>query len=293
LPFITGHLCRYSGSKNRVEYTQVALLTTTEHEFGFIHMPATQSSTNIPESLFERLGPTSRILVLSGAGMSAESGIPTFRDAQTGMWAKYRPEELATPQAFERNPARVWNWYESRRKDVRAARPHAGYEALVELEAMVADLTVATQNVDGLHQLSGSGKVFELHGNIMRSICHMTRRPIDEEWIAQSEDSPPHSPWDKGGLARPDVVWFGENLPMDTFDAASEAAIACDICLSVGTSALVHPAAAIPLLARSHGAVLVEVNPGETPLSPHADFRLAAGASDGLCALAEAMREVN
>jgi NAD-dependent protein deacetylase/lipoamidase len=239
----------------------------------------------LPEALLERLRKSSYLLVLTGAGMSAESGIATFRDAQTGLWAKYRPEDLATPQAFAANPARVWSWYEERREKVRDAEPHAGHFALVELESMVPRLSIVTQNVDSLHQRSGAGNVIELHGNIMRSICHLTSRPIDDEWLAKSNDCPPRSPWAQDGLARPDVVWFGESLSAGAMDAAMNAAIMCDFCFSIGTTSLVQPAASLPLLALENGASLVEINPQETPLSLHADFCLRGSASEAMTSI--------
>ena len=239
----------------------------------------------LPEALLERLRNSSHLLVLTGAGMSAESGIATFRDAQTGLWAKYRPVDLATPQAFAANPARVWSWYEERREKVRDAEPHTGHFALVELESMVPRLSIVTQNVDSLHQRSGAGNVIELHGNIMRSICHRTSRPIDDEWLAKSNDCPPRSPWARDGLARPDVVWFGESLPAGAMDTAMNAAVMCDFCLSIGTTSLVQPAASLPLLALENGATLVEINPQETPLSLHADHCLRGSASAALTSI--------
>jgi len=239
----------------------------------------------LAERLLIRLGKARFVLVLTGAGMSAESGIPTFRDAQSGIWEKYRPEDLATPEAFEANPARVWQWYGERREKVRLAKPHAGHRALVELESLVPGLLLATQNVDGLHQLAGSQNVSELHGNIMRSKCHLTQRPISADWLADSTHHPPRSPYVKGGLARPDVVWFGEMLPSEAVEKAMSAAIRCDICLSIGTTSLVHPAASLPILALEHGASLVEINPRSTPLSLHADQCFRGNASEVLVSL--------
>ena len=236
----------------------------------------------LPEALLDHLRNSSYLLVLTGAGMSAESGIPTFRDAQTGLWAKFRPEDLATPQAFAAHPARVWSWYEERRTKVRDAEPHAGHFALVEFESMVPRLSIVTQNVDALHQRSGSANVIELHGNIMRSICHLTFRPIDAEWLTNSNDCPPRSPWSQDGLARPDVVWFGETLPAEAMEAAMNAAVMCDFCFSIGTTSLVQPAASLPLRALENGARLVEINPQETPLSLHADYCLRSSASTAL-----------
>jgi NAD-dependent deacetylase len=237
------------------------------------------------DTLLERLARAQSVLVLTGAGMSAESGIPTFRDAQTGIWSRFRPEELATPEAFARDPGRVWQWYEERRKAVRAAQPHAGHQALVQLESLVRELTVVTQNVDGLHQLAGSGKVWELHGNILRSKCHLTLRPIGSDWLADSPHSPPRSPYVEGGLARPDVVWFGEMLPVAAVEAAVAAAARCDFCFSIGTTSLVQPAASLPLVALERGAALVEINPAATPLSPHADQSIRGMASEVLVTL--------
>jgi len=245
---------------------------------------------SLDESLLGQLARARSLLILTGAGMSAESGIPTFRDAQTGLWAKYRPEELATPEAFAANPDRVWQWYEARRRAVREARPHAGHHALVELESLIGEVTIVTQNVDGLHQLAGSSTVWELHGNIMRSKCHKSLRPIGRDWIEESPHSPPRSPYVAGGLARPDVVWFGEALPAAAVEGAVEAAARCDFCFSIGTTSLVQPAASLPLFALEHGAPLVEINPAATPLSPHASTCFRGAASEVLVALVSQLR---
>jgi len=248
--------------------------------------------TNAPLSrdLLEKLREARLVFVLTGAGMSAESGIPTFRDVDSGIWAKYRPEELATPEAFEANPGRVWQWYQDRREKVRAASPHAGHFALVDLESLVPELRLVTQNVDGLHQAAGSNNVTELHGNILKSKCHRTLRPISADWLADSPHVPPRSPYIEGGLARPDVVWFGEILPRKALEEAMDAAVRCDFCLSVGTTSLVQPAASLPLMAAEHGASLVEINPLETPLSLHADQCIRGTASDALTSL---VRQLN
>jgi len=222
--------------------------------------------------------------------MSAESGIPTFRDAQTGIWAKYRAQDLATPEAFEANPARVWQWYEERRENVRAARPHAGHQALVTLESLVPGLSVITQNVDGLHQLAGSRNVTELHGNILRSKCHITGRPISAEWLSGSSQGAPQSPYVSHGFARPDVVWFGETLPHQALQDAMDAAVRCDFCISAGTTSLIQPAASLPLMAQEHGASLLEINPQKTPLSPLADQCLRGTASEILTTLVSQLK---
>ena len=252
----------------------------------------TASGNLLAADLLARLAHARSVLILTGAGMSAESGIPTFRDAQSGLWSRYRPEELATPEAFAAHPARVWRWYEERRKAVRAAQPHAGHRALVELEALLSEVTIVTQNVDGLHQAAGSARVWELHGNILRSKCHLTQRPIGLEWIEESAHTPPHSPYARDGLARPDVVWFGEMLPAAAIEAASAAATRCDFCFSIGTTSLVQPAASLPLVAIEHGAALVEINPQATPLTPHADQSIRAPASEALVTLVSQLRNL-
>lgn len=253
-----------------------------------------ETDFTLKPDLLDRLLAARQVLVLTGAGMSAESGVPTFRDAQTGMWAQYRPEDLATPEAFERHPARVWNWYEERRNTVRKAEPHAGHQGLVRMAAMLGSVRIVTQNVDGLHQLAGSERVVELHGNINRSKCSVSHRSISREWLQDSDEQPPPSPYVKHGKARPDVVWFGEVLPQGALDEATAAASHCDFCFSVGTTSLVQPAAGLPLLALRNGAALVEINPVETPMSKHADQCIRGPASEALSAIVEqAIKRLN
>ena len=212
------------------------------------------------------------VCVLTGAGISAESGIPTFRDALTGLWEKFRPEDLATPEAFERDPKFVWDWYEFRRELLRKAEPNPGHYALAGLAHLVPKLTLVTQNVDGLHQRAGSGGVLEYHGNILRDRC-----TIEQVVAARSRDSHHGLPRCAacGGLLRPDVVWFGEAIPAGTMLAAAEAAADCDVFLSVGTSSLVYPAAGLAEAVLRAGATVIEINPGRTPLSQAADIALA------------------
>ena len=224
--------------------------------------------------------------MLTGSGVSAESGVPTFRDAQTGLWARYEPQELATPEAFERDPRLVWEWYEWRRGLVSKAEPNPGHAALVGLEQRVPSFTLVTQNVDGLHQRAGSENVLELHGNIMRSKCSV--EGLEVEPRAGDESVPPLCPG-CGAFLRPDVVWFGEALPEDAFAAASTAAQTCDVFVSAGTSSLVYPAAALPSVAARSGAVIVEVNPADTPLTPQADYALRGRAGEVLPALVRAL----
>ena len=238
----------------------------------------------IPSALVSVLCGARSVAVLTGSGVSAESGVPTFRDAQTGLWARFEPQDLATPEAFERDPRLVWEWYEWRRSLVRRAEPNRGHLALAELERRVPAFTLATQNVDGLHGRAGSENVVELHGNIVRSRCSVER--LEAEPRAGDESVPPLCPG-CGSFLRPDVVWFGEALPEDAFVAAAEAARGCDVFLSVGTSSLVHPAASLPSEAARSGSVIVEVNPNETPLTPYADYTLRGRAGEVLPALVE------
>ena len=229
------------------------------------------------ETARKLLAESRRVCVLTGAGISAESGIPTFRDALTGLWSKFRPEELATPEAFERNPKLVWEWYASRRERVAEAQPNAGHRALVALEQLIPEFTLVTQNVDGLHVRAGSRNVIELHGNIARTRCFGCEKLLDE---ASMRAGTPPTCAHCGALARPDVVWFGEMLPKAAIQAASLAARSCDVFLSIGTSTVVEPAASLPFLALESGARVIEVNPVRTPLSGMATCWLegAAGA---------------
>lgn len=218
-----------------------------------------------PAEMVEALRRARRVVALTGAGVSAESGVPTFRDAQTGLWAQYRPEELATPEAFARHPERVWAWYAWRRDLVRRARPNPAHYALAAMERQVPDFTLITQNVDGLHQAAGSRRVIELHGNLMRTVCADQRHEVTA-WEPVPEGEVPRCP-QCGSLLRPDVVWFGEPLPGEALDAAWAAAQQAEVMLVVGTSGVVQPAAALPWVAKEHGAYLVEVNPQETALT--------------------------
>lgn len=235
------------------------------------------TSPTIPDSLIRSLREAQHVVVLTGAGISAESGIPTFRDAQTGLWAQYDPEDLATPQAFRRNPQLVWEWYRWRRSLVEKASPNAAHRALVHMEQKAPRLTIVTQNVDGLHKQAGSSEVLELHGNIMRARCSVENASVDSPDRGGSDDELPHCPT-CGALLRPDVVWFGEPLPTEALNAATAAIGACDLLLCVGTSGLVHPAASLPLLAVERGAITAEINPQKTPLSQWMDYELRAPA---------------
>jgi NAD-dependent deacetylase len=249
------------------------------------------AAMELPTGLIDLLQNASKVLVLTGAGMSAESGVPTFRDAQDGLWSKYRPEELATPEAFREHPRIVWDWYAERRENIGRVEPHAGHAALAGMERYFDDMLVATQNVDGLHQRAGSSSVVELHGNIMRSICSETGKPIGDDWIASNPGRPPRSPHHPGGFARPAVVWFGELLPEGAMEQAASAALACDVCLSIGTSTLVQPAASLPFIALRSGSAVIEINPSPTALSAQADFSLQATAATALAAIGAALAQ--
>jgi len=226
-------------------------------------------------------------IVFTGAGISAESGIPTFRGAG-GLWERHRPEELATPEAFARDPELVWRWYRWRQEVVYKAEPNPGHRAISELEAIGVVKAVITQNVDGLHQRAGSRDVVELHGSLWRARCvkcgavYRLDKPVEE--------IPPRCPR-CGGLLRPDVVWFGEPLPQDAWERAVELASRSDAVLVVGTSGVVYPAAYIPRVAKDHGAVVVEVNVEESAVTPIADFFLRGRAGDVLPRLVEEVKK--
>jgi NAD-dependent deacetylase len=210
------------------------------------------------------------VAVLTGAGVSAESGVPTFR-GEGGLWRQYRPEDLATPEAFARDPRLVSEWYDWRRARIAACQPNAGHFALVRLEQSKLDFLLITQNVDGLHERAGSRKITRLHGSIWRTRCLNCSEERDDFRVPWSE-LPPRCAC--GGILRPAVVWFGEMLPEAAWAAATEAARRCDVFLVAGTSAAVYPAASLAPLARRHGARVVEVNVEETPLSSSAEAAL-------------------
>ena len=230
------------------------------------------------EALVERLRDAERVAVLTGAGISAESGVPTFRDPD-GLWQKFRPEELANVEAFLANPELVQGWYAHRRAVVEDVEPNAGHRALAELERWVTarggDFLLATQNVDGLHRRAGSERVVELHGSLLRSHCIDCNAGASASGISGGELTCEAC----GGLVRPDVVWFGESLPEEAIERATEAAAFADVYLSVGTSAVVYPAAGLPQIARQAGAYTAEINPEPSDIAPllHESVRGKAG----------------
>ena len=221
------------------------------------------------------LADAERVAVLTGAGISRESGLPTFRGAE-GLWRRQRPEQLATAEAFARDPKTVWEWYDWRRSVVAKAEPNSGHLALVALEDRVSDFTLITQNVDGLHDRAGSRRLLKLHGDIWTVRCTGCGAESVNRDVPLAE-IPPRCAC--GALLRPGVVWFGESLPHQTLEESIAAAQRAQVFLVVGTSGVVQPAASLPLLAREAGARLIEVNPEDTPLTPaaHASFRSSSG----------------
>ena len=214
--------------------------------------------------------------------------MPTFRGAD-GIWSKLKPEELASMDAFLRNPSLVWQWYAHRKKIMSGIEPNAGHRALVRMEGLVPAFAVVTQNIDNLHARAGSRTVHELHGNIERNYCMKCGKIYGSEFAA-GESGVPLCP-SCGGLVRPDVVWFGEMLPEEEWDASVRAAESADVFMSIGTSAVVYPAASLPLIAKRAGAHIVEINPEPTPLTPAADEFLRGASGVLLPLLVDAMEE--
>jgi NAD-dependent deacetylase len=232
----------------------------------------------LPAGACEALRQAKSVAVLTGAGTSAESGVPTFRDALTGLWAQYDPQELATPEAFRRNPKLVWEWYAWRKSLCEEAEPNAGHHALVELARKVSRFELLTQNVDGLHQRAGSTDVVELHGNLTRIRCSETGTACTA-W--DPAEIPPRHP-ETGGLLRPDVVWFGEGLPPEALERGFRAAQLFDVFLCVGASTVVYPAAQLPFEALRSGKIVIEVNPSDTPLTAMATFAIEGPSAEVL-----------
>lgn len=228
------------------------------------------------------------LCVLTGAGISAESGVPTFRGAE-GLWSKFKPQELANFEAFKRNPELIWEWYNYRKKIIRETGPNPAHYALVRFEELVTDFTLVTQNVDNLHFRAGSKKVLELHGNIERNFCLDCRKDADNVDVSVDKKLPQCSFC--GGLLRPAVVWFGEMLPAEIFEQAAEAARRCQLFLTIGTSAAVYPAAGLPLMALQHGAYVVEINTEKTDISHLVNEILSGKAGEILPELVKIIEE--
>jgi NAD-dependent deacetylase len=238
--------------------------------------------------LIDLLSGSGRVTVLTGAGISAESGVPTFR-GQDGLWRQYRAETLATPEAFSQDPVLVWQWYDWRRGLIAPVEPNAGHRVLAGWEDLFEAFAVITQNVDGLHGKAGSRNVLELHGNIWKLRC--TR----EGTVREMRDTPlpviPPKCADCGALLRPHVVWFGESLDPAVLERAFALSAASRIMFVIGTSAVVEPAASLPRAAARGGATIVEINLEPTPLTPHADYFLAGKAGEILPALDRSLRD--
>jgi NAD-dependent deacetylase len=228
------------------------------------------------EQAREWVAEASAVAVLTGAGISAESGVPTFRGAG-GLWKEYKPEDLATPEAFSRDPRLVWEWYNWRREVIAKAAPNAAHHALVKLEILKPRFTLITQNVDGLHDLAGSGKILKLHGDIWRMRCTACGADFPNRRVPLPK-IPPHCAC--GGMARPGVVWFGEPLPDGMMKEAEHAAAAAQVFLVIGTSAVVHPAAGLVPFAKQSGARVIEINTEPTAVSTMVDCSLQGPAAE-------------
>jgi NAD-dependent deacetylase len=243
----------------------------THFDYHYYSHCAGAMMTSFPSELTHFLKKATRVAVLTGAGVAQESGLRTFRDAQSGLWAQYRPEDLATPRAFARDPKLVWDWYAHRREAVRGVHPNAGHYALVEMEKKIPEFTLITQNVDGLHHAAGSKNILELHGNILNVRCSECGTFADS-WGDDLEVVPRCEKCN--GLLRPDVVWFEESLPREQLEAAVYATRACQVFFSIGTSGSVEPAAELAYAAKDEGAIVVEINADPTPLTSKVDFAL-------------------
>jgi NAD-dependent deacetylase len=238
----------------------------------------------VDKKLVEKIANSKKVVFFTGAGISSESGIPTFR-GKNGIWNKLKPEELANFDAFLKNPKLVWEWYIHRKQIINESKPNAGHLAIAESQNIFPEVTIVTQNIDSLHKRAGSNIVYELHGNIERNYCIKCSKYYNEE-LDFSKGVPQCS---CGGLIRPDVVWFGEYLPEDQFEASEKAAKNCDLFFIIGTSAVVYPAASLIFTAKQGGAYLVEVNIEETEISPYANKLLLGLSGEVLPAL---MKEV-
>ena len=237
--------------------------------------------------MLEKLKNARVVSVLTGAGISAESGVPTFRDPG-GIWEKYRPEQLANFEAFMADPDLVWNWYQHRREVMRDVKPNPGHIALSEMEGIFDEFFLITQNIDNLHHRAGSKNVTELHGNIERNYCVKCRKFYNEIELNQKEVLK----CECGGLIRPDVVWFGEMLPFEALRFAEDCAMRSDVFFTVGTSAEVYPAALLPLMAGKSGAYVIEINTKPTAISNEVDAVLEGKSGEILKVLAETIKTI-
>ncbi len=229
-----------------------------------------------------------RCVVLTGAGISAESGVPTFRGKE-GLWGKFKPEELATMEAFMANPKIVWEWYNWRRQLISEVKPNPGHYAIAEMENIFDNFVLITQNVDDLHRIAKSNNILELHGNISRNKCLKCSEPFPDDQEISPEEIPSCSKC--GGQIRPDVVWFGEMLNAATIQKAFDESSKADLFLSIGTSAIVQPAASLPVEAKRSQATLIEINVNSTPLTSIADFFVPEPSGEFLPKLVEGLKD--
>ncbi len=234
-------------------------------------------SLQIPDTLIERLKEAQRVCIITGAGISAESGVPTFR-GKDGLWRQYRAEELATPQAFARDPKLVWEWYNWRRSLIYPLKPNPAHEAVTAMDSHYPDFLLITQNVDGLHRKAGTRRMVEVHGNIWRVRC--TREGTISERIQQDLGELPPVCEKCGAILRPDVVWFGESLPLEALNRSIGFVSACDLMIVIGTSAVVYPVAGFPWTAKQKGATVIEINAEQTPITEIADYSMIGKAGE-------------
>ena len=249
---------------------------------------------NFDQNMLDKIRSARHVVVFTGAGVSQESGIPTFRDALSGLWENFDAEMLATPEAFAKDPDLVWGWYASRRSVVTQCQPNAAHHAIAALAKRVPRLTLVTQNVDDLHERAGSQDVIHLHGSLFRARCSGCGKdyPLEPSgWSARIEKQriKPPACAHCGDLVRPDIVWFGEFLPEDEWQRAVDASSACDVFFCIGTSSLVRPAASLPYLATEHGASLIQINPMPTDLDRAADYVLSGKAGEVMGALEQSL----
>lgn len=247
-----------------------------------------RDSTPISDRLIERVATAKSLVVITGAGISAESGVPTFR-GENGLWKQYQAEDLATPQAFQSNPHLVWEWYDWRRGIIARSNPNPGHLAIAELEKVAPDFLLITQNVDGLHQRAGSRNIVEIHGSLWRLRCPAEGKVFENLEVPLSEIPPRCS---CGAIVRPDVVWFGESLSAENMEQSYRALERSDCVIVAGTSGVVQPVASFPLIAKKKGAFAIEVNREATPLSPLMDECLHGNTGEVLPPLVEAVRKI-
>ena len=228
------------------------------------------------------------VVVSTGAGMSKESGIPTFRDAPNALWENYDPQELASPGGFLKDPQLVWEWYQARQSMIAEANPNPGHIAITEMTELFEQFKLITQNIDNLHWRAGSADVIEIHGNIFKYKCFENEHPIEE--LPEGDAIPPRCSC--GSMIRPDVVWFGEQLPEDRIARCYQALHTCDVILVVGTSGMVVPAAYFPAIAKQEGAQVIEINPEMSQITREADIFLQGPAGEVLPKVVTRLKEL-